>query len=259
MSDEYLYLSDLREIIDHDYVWWEEEEAPEAYAVPPININDGSVGYPGHDPKYDTIWSGWSIGSHWYKSEGKINNIPENIVLSSILDYEFIYDPMEFIDLSGSKWSVFRKNIRKWPKHHPDSEYLPLSDDEIGLPLLVSQWILTHYHPRYDYEIHDYYTLTNFCFNGSHRKGIFYQDQLLGMNVWDENHQFINYRCCVVMPGQPFLDEYLRYLFYTDPEILSKEKRVNDGGCLDNIGLQNFKLRLNPIEVNSIYSWKWIK
>ena len=79
--------------------------------------------------------------------------------------------------------------------------------------------------------------------------------RLVGMNVWDENFAFINYRYCID-DGAPFLNEYLRYCFYTHPTILLINKYVNDGGCLDSEGLKKFKMKLNPLAVYKVFSYK---
>ncbi len=78
---------------------------------------------------------------------------------------------------------------------------------------------------------------------------------MVGMNVWDENHLYINYRLCIVDPSERFLDEFMRYLFYTDPLIMEQNKLVNDGGVLGNEGLKRFKDKMNPFSVRPVYSW----
>jgi hypothetical protein len=51
------------------------------------------------------------------------------------------------------------------------------------------------------------------------------------------------------------LDEFVRYLFYTDREILSKNKFINDGGTVGNSGLERFKDKLNPFRKRKVYSY----
>ena len=49
---------------------------------------------------------------------------------SQFLDWEYIFDPNSFKDLSGKKWEVFRKNIRKWPRNNPNWVYSGHIDKE---------------------------------------------------------------------------------------------------------------------------------
>jgi hypothetical protein len=79
--------------------------------------------------------------------------------------------------------------------------------------------------------------------------------KVLGINIWDLNDTYINYRYCFCS-NEPFLSEYMRLLFYTDPEILSTGKLVNDGGCLGNDNLKAFKKKLNPISVREVSSYR---
>jgi len=75
---------------------------------------------------------------------------------------------------------------------------------------------------------------------------------LVGLNVWDENYAFVNYRLCIDN-GEPYLQEFLRYLFYTQ-DVLATERWVNDGGSLGREGLERFKLKLNPVAVWKVFS-----
>jgi len=99
---------------------------------------------------------------------------------------------------------------------------------------VLSQWLSTKQE-----EIHDDEVMLLYLTEGNNRKALFENDELLAINVWDENPTFINYRYCVCKPV-PFLSEYARYQFYTDPCILSKNKLVNDGGVLDKESLLFF-------------------
>jgi hypothetical protein len=77
----------------------------------------------------------------------------------------------------------------------------------------------------------------------------------MAVNAWDENWQYINFRFCIIRQGEPFLDEFARWLFYTDGQIQAKNKLVNDGGTLGNPGLEHFKDKLNPVHKRKVYSW----
>jgi len=80
-------------------------------------------------------------------------------------------------------------------------------------------------------------------------------EQLMAINAWDENWEFINYRVCIVRQNEPFLDEFVRWLFYTDSQIQSSGKLVNDGGTLGSPGLERFKDKMNPYRKRITHSW----
>ena len=79
--------------------------------------------------------------------------------------------------------------------------------------------------------------------------------KIYGLNIWDENFQYINYRYCIC-GKEDFISEYMRLLFYTDSVILNKGKLVNDGGVLDNPKLRFFKDKLNPMQVKERRTWR---
>ena len=163
----------------------------------------------------------------------------------SFWDYEFIYDPKDFLSLNGKKWKTFRKNIKKhWPK---DYKYRRLKDqDQDDVAELFLKW--SEGKTLYDPE-----TFTNFVLWGKNRWGLFLDGVLRGVNVFDTNWKYINYRICFD-DGELYLNEYLRYKFYTSQWTLEQNKLVNDGGCLGSEGLERFKRKLNPIEVKMIYT-----
>ncbi|HUV84158.1 MAG TPA: hypothetical protein VMV86_00530 [Methanosarcinales archaeon] len=168
---------------------------------------------------------------------------------TSFLDYQYIYKPEDFLDLSGSKWRVFRKNIKKYPEKYPGKlQYVPIIGDILQNDIedLILKW--SEGRTIYDTEV-----FIRYVFEGENRWGLFNNGKLVGMNIFDENFYFINYRYCLDN-GTPFLNEYLRYRFYTDDVILKKKKLVNDGGSLDNEGLKRFKERLNPVYIGKVYS-----
>ena len=90
---------------------------------------------------------------------------------------------------------------------------------------------------------------------GIEKKGLYKGEKLVALNIWDENYKYVNYRFCFVDHSEPFLDEFVRYLFYTDLWILSKNKLVNDGGVLGRPGLEKFKDRLHPFRKRKVYSY----
>ena len=146
---------------------------------------------------------------------------------------------------------MFRKNIRKYPDRVGEFnlEYRKLSPREFEKDIeeLVLNW--GEGRDLYDVEV-----LVRYAFQGENRYALLRHGKVVGLNIFDENFKFINYRYCID-DGTPFLNEYMRYLFYTSDEILKKQKLVNDGGSLDNEGLRKFKLRLNPVHIGYVYSY----
>lgn len=177
------------------------------------------------------------------------NTVPTMPV--NFLDYQYIYNPKNFLDLTGKKWKTFRKNIKKWQGNRPGKlKYEQIKGDEHQDEIedLVLKW--SDGRTLYDTEV-----FIRYMFDGENRWGLFKDNILIGMSVFDENFKFINYRYCIDN-GDAFLNEYVRYCFYMSPVIQNKKKLVNDGGSLDSEGLRKFKLRLNPIYIGKVYSRK---
>ena len=170
---------------------------------------------------------------------------------ATFLDNEFIYDPHRFLDMTGSKWSVFRKNTRKWPTRSPGQKvYRRLVkgelEDECG-ELLV-KWVG-------DGKVFDPEVLLKFGLFGEYRFGLFLDGRLVGLNACDLNWEFTNFRLCVDN-GSSFIQEHLRWLFYTSSFVLGRDRFVNDGGNLGSEGLYRFKKKLNPVGVRQVYSFR---
>ena len=169
------------------------------------------------------------------------------------LDFEYIFNPNHFLTMIGGKWEVFRKNCRKWLKTNANASYktdIPTSDK---IEKLLLDWLLRKGETVQDAELIANYTLNkDYHIN---RKFLYNAwGDLVGINVWDENWKYLNYRFCIVR-DEDYLDEYLRFLFYTDPEVLVSGKLVNDGGSLGNYGLERFKDKMNPVRKRKVYSW----
>jgi hypothetical protein len=170
-------------------------------------------------------------------------------VLNKPLDRQYIYDAHDFNDLSGKRWAVFRKNIRKYPNRYGYNliyRELEIDDhiDQVGE--LMFRWA----HGR---ELQDNEVMVRFVMLGRLRWGLFNGHKLIGVNVGDENHTHGIYRYCIDN-CMPFLNEYLRYRFYTSP--WAQQKRwINDGGDLDNPSLARFKRKLNPVEIRTVYTY----
>ena len=73
------------------------------------------------------------------------------------------------------------------------------------------------------------------------------------MNVGDKNYLHAVYRYCLD-DGTPYLNEYLRHCFYTS-DWVQKKSIVNDGGDLGNPKLERFKLKLNPVLIQKVYTY----
>ena len=168
----------------------------------------------------------------------------------SFLDFQFFYNPLAFLSMEGSHWDVFRKNIRKIPRRlKGELVYRPIEEkDASKVTHLLIKWS-----DRIG-KVQDHIVCTKYVLNGFNRWGIFLNDILLGLNVWDENFKYINFRYCID-DGTPFLQEYIRYLFYLHSISIAK-KWVNDGGALDNPGLRRFKEKLNPVTIGKVCQYK---
>jgi hypothetical protein len=167
------------------------------------------------------------------------------------VDYQYIYDPKQFLDLSGGQYKTTRKNIRACrqdmgegiilePYHEKQKEYL----DEI-----ISKWVES----VKDKEWYDPETFLNCIFQLPKYWVLGMDtDKIYGVVVYDENYRYVNFRACLVNPEYRGLSEYVRILFFR--EMANQEKLINDGGDLGNEGLRFFKKRLCPVRVSEIYS-----
>jgi hypothetical protein len=239
-SSEYFRRAGWREVLTENFVWVEDDEGQ--VVLPPINTMLGhwvtSIDRP--------VWAG--IGGAGF---APVNAHPE------FLDYEFIYDPAHFTDLSGIQWRKFRKNSRKFPARVPGCIYYQL-DPADHIPELkdcLEAWL----DGVKDDEIHDSDVMVDYALHGQNRAALIHREtgRIYGVNVWDFNHRVTNYRYCIADPDPGlFASEYLRLMFYRDHHERFRGWKVNDGGVLDRPGLEEFKRSLNPIEVNIINSWK---
>ncbi len=176
------------------------------------------------------------------------------------LDRNYIYDPADFAKMEGGKWAVFRKNARKVPRrfvreHDTVLDYR-LMDPEIDsqhstLQAFSEAWLEGVEWP----ELEDGDVMIEYLFNGENRAMLVdtRRAEILGVNVWDSNHMYTNFRYCFCRPIA-FLSEYMRWLFYT--KSAEPGKLVNDGGDLGNEKLRDFKLKMNPVKILDIYGWE---
>ena len=99
-SEEYFQKAGLEIKREGDTYWIEDEGM---MVFPPINLQTGLGEWLICSP--DKIWSDF-VGT-------------EDVFFSPIekefLDYEYLYNPQDFLKMEGKKWGVFRKNSRKFP------------------------------------------------------------------------------------------------------------------------------------------------
>lgn len=210
---------------------------------PPLNLTDGGL-YP-LVPK-NGIWADL-VGFSPKKSASPKFQM-------EFLDYNYIYDPKEFEEMKGNRWATFRKNSRKFPRRHVERKFFWLhqapEDDIKEFAGKVLENVSSDV-------IHDAQVILQYLFEGENRAFLVHEEsrEILAVNIWDENYRYVNYRYAFCV-DEPFLSEYIRLCFY---QMMNKKypgKWVNDGGVLDRPSLKQFKDKLNPVEVNKIYSWK---
>lgn len=169
------------------------------------------------------------------------------------LDRQYIYSSTQFFDLSGSRWKVFRKNTRKYSARfgQEDMVYrlLKIGEREQEISELLLNW-------GKERNVQDFEVMVSYLFWSGFRWGLFNKDKLVGVNVADENWKYICFRY-ILDEGIPFLNEYLRLLFYQNlNSVFSFDKEINDGGDLDSEGLSFYKKKLNPCRIEKVYSYK---
>ena len=187
------------------------------------------------------------VGNWWAGLDDKM------FLMYGLLDYNFIYDPRNFLNLEGSCWKVFRKNIKKFPRNRKGLRYEYCQSSDLSTDVFIS-WLCGR---KEDEIILDDDVILKYLHH-TEKKILYDDNEVYGINIWDENYKYVNYRYCFT-DGSPFLSEYMRYLFYTDKDILQKEKLINDGGSLGSEGLHNFKVRLNPVEIIEIKTKYFVK
>lgn len=169
----------------------------------------------------------------------------QNEPIGKFWDNEFIYDPKNFLNLSGNQFKIFRRNVNKNINKQWEYRRVEEQDQEMIIELFV-KW-------SEGKNLYDPETFTRFVLLGKNRFGLFLDGELKGVNIADANWKYINYRICFDS-GEEFLNEFLRWKFYTSDWVQEQNKLVNDGGCLGQKGLRQFKMKLRPIEIKEIYS-----
>jgi len=238
ISEPYLNQPNLIGRYEKGWVWVEEDGLA---LFPPLPLVKGFFNSSGF-PEIPYFWSDFN---NLYGGPGEW--------FSDFLDWEYLYDPKNFKDLSGGKWQTFRKNSRKWLKMQGG-----VYSYQSNCPVHIRAGLLGEWLEDREQTIQDAEFIAE-CVLNSHKdlrlKYLFDKEgELAGINIWDENWMYINYRFCIVRKD-PFLDEFMRLNFYLDPIIQKKNKLVNDGGSLENIGLERFKDRLNPVRKRIVSIW----
>jgi len=236
-SLEYFQKSDWKEASDGDYVGvYDVDDLP---TLPLINIKKGILHQ--HVPPLG-IWAdvpGFE---------------PYEFVNKSFWDYQFIYNSLNFQNMNGKQWSVFRKNSRKFFRNN---QQMDIIETKIGSIDQLEDFSYQAIETIKDNSIHDIDTMINFLMNGRHRQFIIDKSKkkLLAVNIWDENYKYINYRYCLCL-DLPYLSEFARIKFYKFIALIRPGKLVNDGGVLGRQSLKSFKDKMNPVEIRKIYTWK---
>jgi hypothetical protein len=241
ISKTYFDRPELKAKRNDNWVWIE-ENGKAIFPALPIYLT-----------KQSDIWEFPFVSSYWCGFDGDVNNewlnLPEN---KYFLDYQYIYDPNHFLDLSGGKWESFRKNVRRFLKREKGYSYDTVVNEN-DIYSLLHKWLEFHKKDAQDAPF-----IVNHLLEPAEGDYIKYlhdkQGNLLAVNYADENYKYINYRF-IIADRKKYVDEFARYCFYTDPYILSKNKLVNDGGTLGFEGLERFKDKLNPLKKIKMYSW----
>lgn len=234
-SVPYWFAAGASPILNVDYIWI---ECDDVCLVPPIASPNSNL-------PVDFIWSDFP---QWFPPD-------EENWETEFLDWEYVFNPWDFQNMSGGDWRKFRKNVKKWGKRNPKWGY----SQRLPPPLknqiedLLLEWLEKKSETAQDAEILYYLIMEPNI--PVMRKYLIKKDRLVGLNVWDTNFAFINFRVSITRQDEPYASEFIRWLFYTDSEVLSHKKLVNDGGVLDNPNLEWFKDKMNPMRKRPVYSW----
>jgi len=244
ISKPYLELSNV-EIFENDQFVWVQEG--EICLFPPL-VKSKKEAFSFCDFQNLPIKKIWS---DFFGSE----NFLRTFMKSKPLDWEYIYMPSSFTKMTGRRWAAFRKNSRKW-KRGKSWEYTDSISSRKELSKLLGEWLDDKSEVIQDPKIIIEYILGNPL--QVKKKFLYDGGKLVGVNAWDENYKYINYRFCIRSLEEPYLDEFLRLLLYLDIS-KSSNKKVNDGGTLDSLGLERFKDKLNPWRKRKVNSWYFPK
>ena len=232
MSEEYAEKKELRWTEEGHLIGYKDMEKPDEWFYPPLVLNVGQFDL------NQNIFAGFP---------GQLN---VHLMEWEPLDNQYIYDPQNFKDLSGGKWKVFRRNVRKYRERNPGVllyKSLVPKEFEEEIEEMILNWTDNNK------EVYDPEVMVEYLLGGEYRWGLIRNGKLVGINVADiSSKTFVNFRFCLD-DGAPFLNEYLRLCFYLS---WGKGTLINDGGDLGRKGLAQFKRKLNPVSVIPVYSYK---
>ncbi len=251
ISKEYFEAADFRDVVldgwDDDKLISVESDETDQYIFPPISLLHGATDHTDQVifPYRKGVWSDFSNASYTGDDH-------------ELLDLEYLYNPKDFTNMVGKRWAVFRKNVRKWPRKQDGRfSYWKLNNYQKKwyhdrIKNLVIEWLENHHGVIQDSE-----ALLHYALHGKNRHILFNTDrsEVVGINCWDSNWKYINFRWSICKK-EPYLNEFMRYMFYRDPEIRNQDKLVNDGGVLDNPNIKAFKDKMNPVRVRRVLQWK---
>jgi len=190
----------------------------------------------------------------WSDMEGCI--MPDNYQKEK-LDFQYLYDPDDFTTLEGKKWAIFRKNSKKWERRHKSNLMIvPWSDiDPEEMAVFIGEWLESKADDFQDADI-----MLKYLFQSNSKEVHAFcildnNENIKAILAYDINWTYVNFRYCMTKPGEDFLAEAIRLLFYKEL-MFGNDMLVNDGGVVDNPQLEWFKDRLNPVEKKTVYSWR---
>jgi hypothetical protein len=165
------------------------------------------------------------------------------------LDYQILYDPNNFNNMRGKNWRKFRKNSKIYPRENPITRYTDRKPSQLELNYFLGG-ILEEYAEKYDQVFVDYFMEPKSA--NVRMKYMFTNNRLVGVNVWEVGTSHIYYRFCLSFRIHKYLDEFMRFCFYTDPEIQGLGMLVDDGGSVGSDSLFKFKQTLNPVAISKV-------
>lgn len=234
MSDAYLSIfKDIKYYELNGWYWCEDDKW---ILFPPFNEDIEFSNFSLHKP----VWVDYD------HCECSFENQKETV----FFDHEYLFKPKDFLNMEGGRWETFRKNSRKWLKANNNKyKYISNYKDEQAIINLLLNWLVEKEVERED-SIQDemvFYELILLSNKVSRKFLVNSENKLIGINVFDRNWEYWNYRICITNKDEKYANEFLRLLFYTDPIILNSEMLVNDGGTLECPSLEKFKDKMNPL------------
>jgi len=165
-------------------------------------------------------------------------------------DFEYIYNPVDIINMKGRKYHVFRHNINKFREKNYQIEYREGSKDDIHE--IGEKWLIGQHRTKKDMPVESWIFFAEDFLNG---KVLYLDGEPVAFNLWDIGLKYVHFMVNCSDPDIEFLNEYSRYLFYLDISTRYPNMLVNDGGTLGSEGLRRYKNKLNPVAIRSRYSW----